>query len=83
MPADHDPSPSPAVVGAWRVDELAVAAARRLTDHVGAYFGVPRLWERGIGDVTHQAVADLKLPQQPITPVALARKLGLLKPEGK
>lgn len=68
------------VVEPGRVDQLAIAAARSLVGVAEQVSGVS-LWNAGVGDIVREAVAESALPKHPVTPVELARHLGVLQPD--
>lgn len=60
-------------------------ALLRLCEHLIRTHVEPRcfnlpLWDRGLGDVARAAVAEYKVPTEPVGPVEIARFLGVLPP---
>lgn len=57
----------------------ARAAVGAFEQQVSHKVGVPvNVWDRGVGSIVNQAITDAGIG--PITPVGLARKLGILGP---
>lgn len=69
----------PGFVNQGRLDQLVIACAHRFFANLEQAAGVP-LWESGIRQVVETAVAESPIPKQPVTPVDLARFLGILGP---
>lgn len=61
-----------------RVDRLLVNGARHFTSALEKQVGVP-IWERGLGSIVEAFVDQHGIPKNPVTPVSLARMLGILK----
>ena len=62
-----------------RVDRLVENGARSFVGALEKQTGV-KLWDRGLGSVVQHFIANTReIPKRPVTPVSLAKYLGLLK----
>ena len=62
---------------AGRVDIALERVGELLIRNVGERLGVD-LWEGGLRDITRAAIRESGVPRKPLTPVALARMVGIL-----